>query len=562
LSGDGPPQRRAFPLIVLSGGGFQGLAVVRAAAATADVRVVVADSLPFPLTASLADEVVKVPPVADEQRLLETLEVLIDRLGPGLLLPATEYELPFLAQHRERLEAAGARVGAASREALAQVGDRRSLASELDRLGVARARELTLEELTEEALPLLAKPRRSSWGGRGQLVLRTPGELAAFRARADREAFFVERWLAAFREYSLDFAIGFAGEVSTLVARERLRTTGGFCVVARSVDDPALLADGHAVGRRLAALGCRGLVSLQALETAEGRFVSDLNLRSGTSGVLALERGVNLVEFLVRSARGEPPRSAEAMPARLQWRLLVESSRPAVLPPVEGVVFDLDDTLLDQKAWILAKLEAASVAVGSELADPGAFVLEAWTVLEEGDRARTIDAAAERLGLAAPLAQRLIEAYRAAVPEPAPVYADVAGALATLREAGMKLALLTDNPPSSQRQKVAAAGLEAYFDAIVFSRDLGAEKPAPEGYLMAAAKLGLRPERTVAIGDHPLREGRAALSAGAAHFFWITRGGGFFAVHPGTMTRRLPELAARTTRIGTLREAVDALVRG
>ncbi len=535
--------------------------MVRAAAATADVRVVVADTLPFPLTAPLADEVVRVPPVAEEQRLLEVLEGLLHRLGPGLLLPATEYELPFLASHRERLEAAGARVGAASREALAHAGDRRSLASELDRLGVARARELTLGELTEEALPLLAKPRRRSWGGRGQLVLRTPGELAAFRTRADRGEYFVERWLAEFREYSVDFAIGFAGELSTLVARERLRTTGGFCVVARSVDDPGLLADGLAVGRQLAEWGCRGLVSLQALETAEGRFVSDLNLRSGTSGVLALERGVNLVEFLVRSARGESPRSAAAMPARLQWRLLVESSRPASLPPVEGVVFDLDDTLLDQKAWILAKLEAASVAVGSELNDPEAFVLEAWTVLEEGDRARTIDVATERLGLPPALAPRLIEAYRAAVPQPAPVYADVAGALSTLRDGGLRLALLTDNPPESQRQKLVAAGLEGYFDAIVFSREVGAEKPSPQGYRAAAAAIGVPPERTVAIGDHPLREGRSALRAGAAHFFWIARAGGFFTVHPGAVARRLPELAARTTRIGSLREAVDALVR-
>lgn len=546
--------------MVLSGGGWQGLALVRAAGELPGVRVAVADSLPHPVTAALADDVVRVPPVAEESAFLAAVEAYFERAGPGLLLPAAEHDLDVLARHRERLERAGARVGASAPRTLERLGDRETLAEELGAVGVPVAPRLAPTDVASAELPLLAKPRRAGWGGRGQLRLSDEAARAAFLRRADRDRFVVEPLRASFRELSVDFAVGFAGEVSELVVRERLRTTGGFCVVASSIDDEAPRRLAGRVARRIAELDGRGLFNLQLFDASSGSYVSDLNLRVGTSSVFALERGVNLVEFLVRSARGESPAHRPPAAGRRQWRLLVERSRPAALPPVEGLLFDLDDTLLDHKAWVGAKLDAVAERFADELGDPGRFLLEAWTAFEEGERARTLDVALARAGLDPALGPALVAAYREA-DVAAPIYADVRGSLAALREAGLRAALVTDNPPESQRRKLAASGLAPFFDAVVFTREVGAEKPSPAGFAAAARGLGLDPARLAAVGDHPLRDGRAALAVDAAHFFWIQRAGGVMSVHPATFARRLPELARRTSRVETLREVVDALLR-
>ena len=55
------------------------------------------------------------------------------------------------------------------------------------------------------------------------------------------------------------------------------------------------------------------------------------------------------------------------------------------------------------------------------------------------------------------LPARLLPAYRAALRAQAVLYADVLDVLGNLRRQGLRLALLTDNPPASQRAKIAAA---------------------------------------------------------------------------------------------------------
>ncbi|MGI5197235.1 HAD family hydrolase [Streptomyces sp. CA-288835] len=60
-----------------------------------------------------------------------------------------------------------------------------------------------------------------------------------------------------------------------------------------------------------------------------------------------------------------------------------------------------------------------------------------------------------------------------------------------------------------------AAGLERWFeDARIFSsQDVGRGKPAPDLFLFAAERMGVRPERCVVVEDSPLGV-RAAVAAG------------------------------------------------
>ena len=81
------------------------------------------------------------------------------------------------------------------------------------------------------------------------------------------------------------------------------------------------------------------------------------------------------------------------------------------------------------------------------------------------------------------------------------------------RARGGKTALVSDYPASV---KLAALGAAALFDTVVASGEVGGPsklKPDPEGYLLAASRLGVAPSRCLVIGDREDADGAAATAA-------------------------------------------------
>jgi FMN phosphatase YigB (HAD superfamily) len=58
--------------------------------------------------------------------------------------------------------------------------------------------------------------------------------------------------------------------------------------------------------------------------------------------------------------------------------------------------------------------------------------------------------------------------------------------------------------PADLRPIFAAHGLDRLVDAFTHSYEVGAEKPAPAIFLAAARSLGVAPEETLMVGDHPV----------------------------------------------------------
>lgn len=82
--------------------------------------------------------------------------------------------------------------------------------------------------------------------------------------------------------------------------------------------------------------------------------------------------------------------------------------------------------------------------------------------------------------------------------------------LRAFRASGGKTALVSDYPGSL---KLEALGLTGDFDAVVCNGEPGGParlKPAPDGYLLAAERLGFPPEECLVIGDRDDADGEAA----------------------------------------------------
>jgi len=67
-----------------------------------------------------------------------------------------------------------------------------------------------------------------------------------------------------------------------------------------------------------------------------------------------------------------------------------------------------------------------------------------------------------------------------------------------LKEAGVKIALLSDFPPE---QKGEIWGIRKYCDLLLSTEEIGALKPSAKPFMVLSEKLGLPPERILYIGN-------------------------------------------------------------
>ncbi len=124
-----------------------------------------------------------------------------------------------------------------------------------------------------------------------------------------------------------------------------------------------------------------------------------------------------------------------------------------------------------------------------------------------------------------------------------PPYEDAEAALATARESGLDVALLTNGSEANTRRLLERASLERYVDAIVTVEEVDAYKPAPEPYRHAARRLAAEPGAVFLVAAHGW-DVVGALSAGL-QAIWVDR-----------LERRWPLPLPEPPRVPGLVEAV------
>jgi beta-phosphoglucomutase family hydrolase len=71
------------------------------------------------------------------------------------------------------------------------------------------------------------------------------------------------------------------------------------------------------------------------------------------------------------------------------------------------------------------------------------------------------------------------------------------------RDGGRRMALVTSTPRANIDFVLEQVGLADTFDTIVAAEDVSRGKPDPEGFLLAAQRLGVAPQRCLVIEDAP-----------------------------------------------------------
>jgi 2-haloacid dehalogenase len=177
------------------------------------------------------------------------------------------------------------------------------------------------------------------------------------------------------------------------------------------------------------------------------------------------------------------------------------------LTGIEACVFDAYGTLLD--------VRSATARLSHELDGKAEQVGALWRQRQleytwlrslmgrHGDfRAVTRDALDHAFGALGlrdddDLKNRLMDAYLSL-----DAYSDVAPALAELRRAGLRTAILSNGTPAMLNAGVRSAGIGDSLDAVLSIEDVGIYKPHPSVYQLACDRLGLERDRICFVSSN------------------------------------------------------------
>jgi phosphoglycolate phosphatase len=186
------------------------------------------------------------------------------------------------------------------------------------------------------------------------------------------------------------------------------------------------------------------------------------------------------------------------------------------LGDIEAVLFDLDGTLVHLNidfGRMRAEVEALLPQYGLSMA--GRSTLYVLELIE--DAVQDLKAEDEERAWAfRQEAEAAIVAIELEAAAEAQVYPEVPGLLRRLRGQGIKVAIVTRNCRAAVERILVENPL--LYDALLTRDAVTAVKPAP-GHLLAALRLlGVEPQQTLMVGDHPMdvQVGRAVGTRTAA----------------------------------------------
>ena len=200
---------------------------------------------------------------------------------------------------------------------------------------------------------------------------------------------------------------------------------------------------------------------------------------------------------------------------------------------IKAVLFDLDNTLVDFRVM---KDHACDAAIRA--------MIDSGLNLDQKDATKLLFELYEKYGIEDQLIfnkfikhvtgkvdyrmlANAIVAYRKMKQSFVVPYPHVRTTLIKLKEAGVKVGIVSDAPRLSAWIRLAEMNLTDFFDVVITLGDSKKFKPFPTSFKKALRQLNLEPENVLFVGDNPERDVKGAKLLGM-HTCLATYGQVFF----------------------------------
>jgi putative hydrolase of the HAD superfamily len=232
---------------------------------------------------------------------------------------------------------------------------------------------------------------------------------------------------------------------------------------------------------------------------------------------------------------------------------------------IRGVVFDLDNTLIQSKRGARQALQTAATIFAKRLRMEGYPITEGSLFR----RLRLIDmemhgrkflynrdvwweTLLKELGLSklkGPWIHRTTLLYWKMYARASPLFSDTMSTIHRMTKAGFRLGMVSDSDgtPGMKMKRIRQQPFLRFLEAIVVAgEDTSSVKPSRKPFSLVAERLGLPPRNCVYIGDNPNTDIEGAKGVGMMMILVKRRGprGG----HPDYLARSLSDAARLLTR--------------
>jgi FMN phosphatase YigB (HAD superfamily) len=292
-----------------------------------------------------------------------------------------------------------------------------------------------------------------------------------------------------------------------------------------------------------------GIYNVQILDTDTGYYISDINPRVGTSAIFTSKVESNIyTNLIIRNTRSNILSKKNVKVIRyLEEKFfdIVDTKN------VKGVVFDLDDTLISNKDFIINRAELLFYQYQNIFSDKNEYLINVIALLNEGKAPILIDEICLKYKVV-DKKNEILNFYRKCFPKKLTYYNDVYSTLYKLKTTGYKLYVLTDNPINTQKKKISLFPYSYFFDYIFYTDNIKNSKPDLNAFNLVSESTNLKNEQLVMVGDNFYRDCIGSINAGFNFAFHISRKDGMI-----SNCSRMNENFLKTDKIVTIDNLID-----
>lgn len=299
-------------------------------------------------------------------------------------------------------------------------------------------------------------------------------------------------------EYTVDVFCDFDGNPIYITPRIRLQVRAGEVLKTQIVMDEKIIEECKRIVEKFKPVGPITVQLIRQRVTGDDYFI-EINPRFGGGAPLSMKAGARSAEAILKLLLNEKLDSCAviadgAVYSRFDQSVCIGGG--TVNQPVKGVIFDLDDTLYNEKQYIRSGFGAVAEYLGIREAEA-----ELWRLFEM--KLPAIDKYLDQIGQSEKKADAL-SIYR----EHKPQISLNVGAEALIRDLkakGIRVGIITDGRPGGQRNKIEALGLNRLIEDIIITDELGGEqfrKPCDIAFRIMQRRWRIPFGQIIYVGDN------------------------------------------------------------
>lgn len=436
----------------------------------------------------------------------------------NLLIPTIDTDLLVLSENKKKFEAIGTKVMISTPEMIRICRDKNNTSQFFVNCGLHAPMPVNDWREYKGGYPAFIKPKDGS-SSINAFKVENIKELESYAGQI--EDYIVQPFVKG-KEYTIDIFCDWDGEPVSIVPRERLQVRAGEVLKTRIAMDPVMVTEAKTLCKVFKPCGP---MTVQLIRDENGvDWFIEINPRFGGGAPLSMKAGARSTEVILKMLDGEPVEyctdvADHAVYSRFDQSVCITEGKSKI----KGVIFDLDDTLYSEKAYVRSGFRAVSDFLGGEYED------RLWKYFEAGKPAidellREIDEQDKK--------EEALTIYRSHKPK-IHLYDGVKELLTVLRQKGFLIGIITDGRPEGQRNKITALGLEELVDDIIITDELGGvqfRKPCDIAFRIMQNRWRLPASQMLYVADNPAKDFQAPQQL-SMKSVWFRNEDGLYAVN-------------------------------